>query len=110
MGRLVDQGQGLWIPRKTIQKTLAITALLLNLAGCSTNPMTGETEINRTAVGAVICTVADGLVGAAIGCGTGYVLDRKHEELQDKLKGTGLTVQKQVDGSKAPGNSRTTCA
>lgn len=96
--------------------------MLLNLAGCSTNPMTGETEINRTAVGAVICTVADGLVGAAmvdqrsvlvgaeIGCGTGSVLDRKHEELQDKLKGTGLTVRKQVDGSKAPGSSRTTCA
>ncbi|MEC4877403.1 OmpA family protein [Pseudomonas sp. NC26] len=87
--------------------------VMLGLAGCATNPMTGELEINRTAVGAVVGTVAGGLIGAAIGDsraaligaaigagiggGTGLILDRKHGELESKLKGTGLTVEKQVD-------------
>ncbi|HIH7257088.1 TPA: OmpA family protein [Pseudomonas aeruginosa] len=94
-------------------KPFSVLVMLACLAGCATNPMTGEREINRTAVGAVVGTVAGGLIGAAIGDsraaligaaigagiggGTGLILDRKHGELEAKLKGSGLTVEKQVD-------------
>ncbi|HHH9443108.1 TPA: OmpA family protein [Pseudomonas aeruginosa] len=91
-------------------KRLCVATALITLAGCSTNPLTGESQIDRTTVGAVVGTVAGGLIGAAIGDGrvaligaaigasvgggTGYLLDRRHAELQRKLQGTGLTVEK----------------
>lgn len=96
-----------------IIKTLCLAAALIGLVGCTTNPATGENLIDRTAVGAVVGTVAGGLIGAAlgdgraaligaaigagVGGGSGYLLDRRHAELQRKLQGTGLTVEQVTD-------------
>lgn len=96
-----------------IFKTLSLAAALIGLAGCSTNPATGESQFDRTTVGAMVGTVAGGLIGAAlgdgraaligaaigagVGGGSGYLLDRRHAELQRKLQGTGMTVEQVTD-------------
>lgn len=96
-----------------IIKNLCLAAAVIGLVGCTTNPATGESEIDRPTVGAVVGTVAGGLIGAAlgdgraaligaaigagVGGGSGYLLDRRHAELQRKLQGTGLTVERVTD-------------
>ncbi|MEO0496668.1 MAG: OmpA family protein [Pseudomonadota bacterium] len=92
--------------------------MALILAGCTTtDPLTGQQSVNRTAQGAVIGTVggavagavvsnalggsaADGRRGALIGAGIGLLaggaigayMDRQEALLRQKLAGTGVSV------------------
>ena len=52
----------------TIKAAALVTAALL--AGCTTNPQTGNYEINRTGVGLAVGTAAGAAVGAAMGNGS----------------------------------------
>ncbi|MEA3410499.1 MAG: OmpA family protein [Pseudomonadota bacterium] len=101
----------------------AITVLLASLAGCqTTNPYTGEKEINNTskgagigaAGGAIIGAIAGGGKGAAIGAGAGalagggvgYYMDKQADKLRRQLRGTGVSVTRSGDNIilNMPGN------
>ncbi|MDD2738834.1 MAG: OmpA family protein [Methylomonas lenta] len=87
------------------------------LAGCTTNPYTGESSISNTgkgagigaAVGAGAGTLFGGndwknagfgaLAGAAVGAGIGYYMDKQQEEMQQSLQGTGIEVQRTADNT-----------
>ena len=91
---------------------LAVTALLIS--GCqTTNPYTGEKEVNKTSkyggVGALAGAVVGGLVdggdgalkgaaiGAAAGGGYGYYVDQQESKLRAALQNTGVQVKRQGD-------------
>lgn len=87
------------------------------LAGCTTNPYTGESSISNAgkgagigaAVGAGAGTLFGGndwknagfgaLAGAAVGAGIGYYMDKQQEEMQQSLQGTGIEVQRTADNT-----------
>jgi len=94
----------------------AIAAALATTAACTTNPYTGEREINRTAVGAVLGAGAgyllgdvvggrndraERIVGAGIGAiaggAIGNYMDRQEAELRRETAGTGVSVIRQGD-------------
>lgn len=98
------------------------------VAGCATtDPYTGETERQKSGVGAAIGAVAGAVVGAAtgddakdrrkralIGAGAGaiaggsvgYYMDRQEEKLRQQLRGTGVSVSREGDNIvlNMPGN------
>lgn len=93
---------------------LAASLAVLLVAGCATDPYTGEERASRTAtgagVGAVGGAVAGGVIsgdrrgavrgaiaGAAIGGGIGYYMDRQEAALRERLEGTGVRVQRHGD-------------
>lgn len=99
-------------------RALAISALIgaVALTGCVTDPATGQTSVNKTAVGSLIGAAAGygiskgnansssqnnraALIGAALGGGTGYVLDQREKKLKEQLAGSGVTVDRNPDGS-----------
>ncbi len=99
-------------------RALAISALIgaVALTGCTTDPTTGQTSVNKTAVGAVLGAAAGyGLsksnantsaqnnraaaIGAVLGGAGGYVLDQKEKQLKEELAGSGVTVDRNADGS-----------
>lgn len=99
-----------------MKKTLMITALAsgLVLAGCSTDPYTGQQRLNKTAVGtlagaaggAVISkatggdkTGRDAAIGAALGAGVGYYMERQAKQLEQQMAGTGVTVRPNENGN-----------
>lgn len=85
------------------------------LAGCATNPYTGQSEMANwgkgagigAAVGAGAGTLFGGndlknaglgaLAGAAVGAGIGYYMDKQQQEMQQSLQGTGIEVQRTAD-------------
>lgn len=87
------------------------------LAGCTTNPYTGESSISNAgkgagigaAVGAGAGTLFGGndwknagfgaLAGAAVGAGIGYYMDKQQEEMQQSLQGSGIEVQRTADNT-----------
>jgi len=90
--------------------TGAILALMVGLGGCTTtNPYTGEQEVNKTSKGAGIGALA-GLttailvggdrkkllagagIGALVGGGVGYYMDRQEDKLRQQLQSTGVSV------------------
>lgn len=94
-----------------MSKTYLASAVIMGalmMGGCTTNPSTGNYEINRTGVGLAVGTVAgaavgaalgDGsyaikgaMIGAAVGGGAGYMLERKHQQLQVALRQTEMEV------------------
>ncbi len=106
-------------------RALVITALVgsLSLAGCTTNPTTGERDYNKTAIGAglgallgagVAKSNADkdkmgraAAIGAVVGAAGGYYLDQKEKKLREQMAGTGVEVNRNPDGSVGlvmPGN------
>ncbi|RRJ83279.1 OmpA family protein [Aestuariirhabdus litorea] len=106
-----------------IKQLTAISLSALLLAGCqTTNPYTGEQEINKTTkyggigalAGAVVGGLANGkdgaLAGAALGgaagAGYGYYTDRQEAALRQRLQGTGVQVQRNGNDLKLimPGN------
>jgi outer membrane protein OmpA-like peptidoglycan-associated protein len=98
------------------------------LAGCTTNPYTGEREASNTgkgagigaAAGAVIGAIAGGgsseerrkkaLIGAGIGAlagaGVGSYMDAQENKLRQQLQGTGVSVTRNGDNLilNMPGN------
>ncbi|OQW55910.1 MAG: hypothetical protein A4S17_01125 [Proteobacteria bacterium HN_bin10] len=96
-----------------IRKASAALAALMLAAGCTTiDPVTGEREPNRAANGAIIGaivgaaagTLAGGddrrnaMIGAGVGALAGYgigaYMDRVHQNLRERLAGTGVGVER----------------
>jgi outer membrane protein OmpA-like peptidoglycan-associated protein len=89
-------------------RTFMIAALSgsLMLAGCTTNPYTGESQASKAAIGALtgaaVGALAGGkkhrgegaLIGAAVGGGVGLYMDNQEKKLREQLQGTGVGVQK----------------
>lgn len=98
-------------------KNLVIAALAATmLAGCTTDPYTGEQRVSNTAGGAAIGALAGAGVGllvggysdrtnALIGAGVGALaggaiggyMDQQEAELRGYLQGTGVSVTRQGD-------------
>lgn len=95
------------------------------MAGCTTDPYTGQRGLSRTGQGALIGTATGaglgaliggdrkgaligGAAGAALGAGVGVYMDRQQRKLQEQLAGTGVEVQRQGDNLvlQAPSNSQ----
>ncbi|QMV64501.1 OmpA family protein [Pseudomonas berkeleyensis] len=111
---------------KTRRNLIAATALMAMLAGCTTNPYTGESQAGKAGVyggvgavtGAVIGAATSSkkdrgkgaLIGAAVGGaaggGYGYYVDTQEAKLRQTLQGTGVQVQRNGDDLKLimPGN------
>ncbi len=111
---------------KTRRNLIAATALMALLAGCTTNPYTGESQASKAgiyggigaATGAVIGAATSSkkdrakgaLIGAAVGGaaggGYGYYVDTQEAKLRQTLQGTGVQVQRNGDDLKLimPGN------
>lgn len=111
---------------KTRRNLIAATALMALLAGCTTNPYTGESQAGKAgiyggigaATGAVIGAATSSkkdrtkgaLIGAAVGGaaggGYGYYVDTQEAKLRQTLQGTGVRVQRNGDDLKLimPGN------
>ena len=90
--------------------TAAMLAVMLGISGCTTtNPYTGEQEVNKTSKGAGIGALA-GLataiivggdrkkllagagIGALVGGSVGYYMDRQEDKLRQQLQSTGVSV------------------
>ena len=85
-------------------------ALSLAVVGCTTtNPYTGEEEVNKTSKGAgigalaglltavVVCVDRKKLllgagIGALVGGGVGYYMDKQEDKLRMQLQSTGVSV------------------
>lgn len=95
---------------------LALGGSIVATAACTTNPVTGQREINRTAVGAVLGAGAgyllgdviggrndrtERIIGAGIGAiaggAAGAYMDRQEAELRRQTAGTGVDVIRQGD-------------
>jgi len=95
----------------------AVSASLI-LAGCTTDPYTGEQKVSKAAIGAgagallgaAVSSKKDrgkgALIGAAVGGGAGYYFDRQEQILREKLQGTGVSVTRTETGIilNMPGN------
>lgn len=102
---------------KTLSKFSAMAVGIALLAGCTTNPYTGEREAGKAGVyggigavtGAVIGAATSSkkdrtkgaLIGAAVGGaaagGYGYYVDTQEAKLRQTLQGTGVQVQRNGD-------------
>lgn len=86
----------------------------LTLAGCATDPATGQQRINKTAIGALAGaaggaaiskatggdkTGRDAAIGAALGGAVGYYMQRQEQQLQEQMAGTGVTVDRDQSGN-----------
>ena len=99
-------------------RAFAISALIgaVALTGCTTDPMTGQTSVNKTAVGSVLGAAAGygisrsnantssqnnraALIGAVVGGAGGYMLDQREKKLREQLAGSGVEVGRNDDGS-----------
>ena len=90
------------------QLMIVAVASGLALSGCTTDPNTGQQRLNKTALGtlagaaggAVISkatggdkTGRDAAIGAALGAGVGYYMERQAKQLEQQMAGTGVTVE-----------------
>ncbi|MFB2538138.1 MULTISPECIES: OmpA family protein [unclassified Acinetobacter] len=107
-------------------KKLAVTALVgtVALTGCATDPNTGVGRVDKAIIGSVIGAAAGygvsrgnantaaqnnraALIGAVLGGAGGAILDQREQRLKTELAGTGVSVDRNPDGSIAltmPGN------
>jgi outer membrane protein OmpA-like peptidoglycan-associated protein len=108
--------------RRIGMRVTAIATAMAMLAGCTTNPYTGEQQVSKTgagagigaAGGAVIGAIAGGRKGALIGAGVGaltggavgYYMDQQEKKLREQLQGTGVSVTRDGDNIilNMPGN------
>jgi outer membrane protein OmpA-like peptidoglycan-associated protein len=110
----------------TLGKRLICLTLALSLAvvGCTTtNPYTGEEEVNKTSKGAGIGALAGLLtavvvggdrktlligagIGALVGGGVGHYMDKQEDKLRMQLQSTGVSVTRSGDSIilNMPGN------
>jgi outer membrane protein OmpA-like peptidoglycan-associated protein len=98
-----------------MKKIVLVAATAAFLAGCTTNPYTGEQQISRTAGGAALGALAgaglgvlaggddrrNALIGAGIGAlaggAIGGYMDQQEAELRGYLQGTGVSVTRVGD-------------
>lgn len=89
--------------------TAALAACIVILTGCSTDPQTGNFEINRAGIGLTAGAVGGALVGAALGNGSmaikgaligagvggglGYLWEKRYRAIQADLAKTDLQVE-----------------
>ena len=104
-------------------RTLIFVALAITtaLAGCTTNPYTGEQQVSKTATYGAGAAAVCGLIGAmdsskkarnaALGCGIvgagiGAYMDVQEAKLREQLQGTGVQVVREGDNIRLvmPGN------
>jgi outer membrane protein OmpA-like peptidoglycan-associated protein len=102
-------------------KTLLAVAAALTIAGCTTNPYTGEQQASKTASYGAGAAAVCGLIGAmdskekarnaALGCGivgagVGAYMDVQEAKLREQLQGTGVRVVREGDNIRLvmPGN------
>lgn len=98
-------------------KLAALSASLAMLAGCTTNPYTGEQQAGKAGVYGGVGAVSGALIGAATsskkdrakgaligaavggaaGGGYGYYVDTQEAKLRQTLQGTGVQVQRVGD-------------
>lgn len=98
-------------------KLTGLTSLgALALAGCVTNPETGQRSISNTAIGGVVGAIGGYLagdliggkssrteeivgagIGAVAGAGVGYYMDQQEKKLRERTAGTGIDVDRQGD-------------
>ena len=102
------------------KRTLIVAGALslsLALAGCTTNPYTGEREAGKAGIGAGLGAALGAGVGvlssskkdrgkgaligaaagAALGGGAGYYMDVQETKLRQKMQGTGVSVTREGD-------------
>jgi outer membrane protein OmpA-like peptidoglycan-associated protein len=101
------------------RKVMILTASAAFLAGCTTDPYTGEQKLSNTAIGAgtgALLGTAAGLVvgkttnassrkamligagiGAIAGGGVGLYMDNQEAKLRQRLEGTGVSVTRAGD-------------
>lgn len=99
----------------TSKISLAVCGALL-MAACTTNPYTGESQVSKTAIGAIgtaavgagigaLVNKKDRAKGAAIGAGVGALaggavggyMDYQDKQLRKELQGTGVSVTREGD-------------
>jgi outer membrane protein OmpA-like peptidoglycan-associated protein len=94
------------------------TLVTVSLIGCTTtNPFTGEKEMNNTSQGAIWGALGGALLGAAVadkedrkdrmlkgagigavaGGSVGYYMDKQEDKLRQQLQGTGVSVSRDGD-------------
>ena len=102
--------------RHTIRSGLAAIVSLAVLAGCTTDPYTGERKVAKTAIGGAIGAATGAAIGAiadkenrgrgaAIGAGVGVLaggavggyMDYQEKKLRERLQGTGVSVKRVND-------------
>jgi outer membrane protein OmpA-like peptidoglycan-associated protein len=96
------------------QLMIVAVASGLALSGCTTDPNTGQQRLNKTALGtlagaaggAVISkatggdkTGRDAAIGAALGAGVGYYMERQAKQLEQQMVGSGVTVTPNANGN-----------
>lgn len=112
--------------KRMMKMAVAAVAVVIGLAGCATNPYTGEREVSDTATGAGVGALVGagtgallgggkgaligGGAGALVGGGIGYYMDQENAKLRQELVGTGVQVQKTPDGIKLVMSSDVTFA
>ena len=84
------------------------------LTGCAVDPSTGQQRINKSAIGALAgaaggATISkatggsktgrDAAIGAALGAGVGYYMERQARQLEQQMAGTGVTVKPNANGN-----------
>ncbi len=103
---------------RTLRTSAALAALAsaLTLAGCVTNPETGNQRISRAGIGAIGGALGGYLlgdviggrndrtekivgagIGAIAGAGVGYYMDEQEKKLRAQTAGTGVDVVRQGD-------------
>ncbi|MBP8046076.1 MAG: OmpA family protein, partial [Psychrobacter sp.] len=99
-----------------MRNTLMVAALAsgLALSGCTTDPNTGQQRLNKTAIGTLAGaaggaaiskatggdkTGRDAAIGAALGAGVGYYMERQAKQLEQQMAGTGVTVTPNPNGN-----------
>jgi len=98
-----------------LKRVIAAAVLGGFLAGCTTDPYTGQQKVSNTAGGAALGALAgaglgllaggddrrNALLGAGIGAlaggGIGLYMDRQEAQLRAQLQGTGVSVTRQGD-------------
>ncbi len=107
--------------RKTGLAAVCCAGVLL-VAGCTTDPFTGEEEMSKTGKGAIVGGAGGAIIGAIsgstqsalIGAGIGALaggavglyMDRQEDKLREQLRGTGVSVTRNGDNIhlNMPGN------
>lgn len=92
-------------------KLLSVLSVSILMAGCTTNPETGESQISKAAIyggigtlgGAVVGAAAGGskgamigaVAGGATGAGYGVYSDMQEKKLREQLRNSGIEIQKE---------------